>query len=288
MAYDSARDRIVLFGGAPGHSDTWEWDGTTWLQRTPPLSPPQRYGHAMAYDSARGWVVLFGGTGSGTLNDTWEWNGATWLQRTPANSPPGRYHHAMAYGGSGLSDTWEWDGTNWLQRATAVSPGPRRFHAMAWDSGRGRAVLFGGEPVAGHSPSDTWELSTPVDPAGPGQPGGGAIPLTVGGTPRIGASFCVGFSNPSPTPAGFNLLMLAPGLPARPPFTIQPPAVCSTALLHLIPLLVLSSLGNPASFCFAIPALPALAGASFTVQGASLEIGVCFRGTDALVITIQP
>jgi len=41
MAYDSARDRVVLFGGTAveGGSDvyyygeTWEWDGQAWEQR---------------------------------------------------------------------------------------------------------------------------------------------------------------------------------------------------------------------------------------------------------------
>ena len=35
MAYDSARDRIVLFGGANGWflGDTWEWDSSIWMQK---------------------------------------------------------------------------------------------------------------------------------------------------------------------------------------------------------------------------------------------------------------
>ena len=33
IAYDSRRERVVLFGGSDGtrtFGDTWEWDGTTW------------------------------------------------------------------------------------------------------------------------------------------------------------------------------------------------------------------------------------------------------------------
>jgi hypothetical protein len=35
LAYDKARDRVVLFGGRNGYpngdqNDTWEWDGTVW------------------------------------------------------------------------------------------------------------------------------------------------------------------------------------------------------------------------------------------------------------------
>src|SRR5688500_2216562 len=65
VAYDAARRRTVLFGGAGSNgialSDTWEWDGTRWTRSFPAQSPPPRSGCAMAYDSGRGRVVLFGG-----------------------------------------------------------------------------------------------------------------------------------------------------------------------------------------------------------------------------------
>ncbi len=179
MAYDSARGRVVLFGGygydGSWHyfADTWEWDGDTWIQRTPPVSPPPRLWHAMAYDSARGRVVLFGGSyydgTSHRLADTWEWDGNTWVQTTPSTSPPARDGHALAYdgargrvvlfGGRGTTtysaDTWEWDGNTWVQRAPATSPPARNFFAMAYDSARGRVVLFGGS--RGGLLADTWE-----------------------------------------------------------------------------------------------------------------------------------
>jgi PKD repeat protein len=181
MAYDSKRGVTVLFGGTDGNSpnDTWEWNGTNWIQRLPPVSPSARDGHAMAYDSARGVVVLFGGY---SHNDTWEWDGTNWTQMSPAVNPPARYDHAMAYdsargvvvlfGGYDASgrrnDTWEWDGTNWTQRSPAVSPSARYGHAMAYDSARGVVVLFGG-----YYRNDTWEWdgttwtqkSPPVSPS---------------------------------------------------------------------------------------------------------------------------
>ena len=76
LAYDNARGRVILFGGFTGPSfslsDTWEWDGNVWTQRTPATSPPARGDHALAYDSARGRVVLFGGYRSSPslLSDT--------------------------------------------------------------------------------------------------------------------------------------------------------------------------------------------------------------------------
>ncbi len=170
MAYDSTRERVVLFGGrgeAGALADTWEWDGSTWTERTATAGPSSRYGHAVAYDGARGRVVLFGGLGdAGALDDMWEWDGSTWTKGSSGGSPPARFLHAMAYdtkrrcvllfGGDGISgplqDTWEWNGDVWRPRNTPVSPPARETPGMAYDSERGRMVLAGGGGLA-----DTWE-----------------------------------------------------------------------------------------------------------------------------------
>ncbi len=179
MAYDSARGVTVLFGGDDDHSfngDTWEWDGTTWTQRST-TGPSPRWLHAMAYDSARGVTVLFGGLESRPYpydrGDTWAWDGATWTQRSTTGPSP-REGHAMAYdrargvtvlfggryysSGSGflLGDTWEWDGTTWMLRST-IGPLPRAYHAMAYDNARGVIVLFGGWDDGSFHKGDTWE-----------------------------------------------------------------------------------------------------------------------------------
>ena len=80
MAYDSNRQRTVLFGGLDSASDTrndtWEWDGVIWVPMAPANSPSPRQQTAMAFDAGRGVVVLFGGRdGSLELSDTWEWDG---------------------------------------------------------------------------------------------------------------------------------------------------------------------------------------------------------------------
>ena len=62
IAYDSARQRTVMFGGMAGgnhFSDTWEWDGNVWLQRSNGGPAPRQLA-AMAFDSVRGKCVLFG------------------------------------------------------------------------------------------------------------------------------------------------------------------------------------------------------------------------------------
>ena len=178
MAYDSGRGRVVLFGGANDNNsidfgDTWEWDGTTWIVRTPALSPIPRFGHAMAYDAARERVVLFGGydfVSGSFLADTWEWDGNAWVETTPPTSPSVRFGHGMAYdanrqrvvlfGGAGdtsvLADTWEWDGSAWIERTPATNPPAREYGALAYDDARGRTVLFGGFDGATYF-GDTWE-----------------------------------------------------------------------------------------------------------------------------------
>jgi hypothetical protein len=164
----------VRFGGYDGQSplaDTWVWDGSNWVEKTPATAPPPRSNHAAAYDDQRGRTVLFGGYGGAAFfADTWEWDGSVWSQKTPATSPPSRIFHAMAYdrargkvvlfGGFGqrgpVSDTWEWDGINWVQMTPATVPPPRHSHTMAYDAVRGRVVMFGGDNGFDLF-ADTWE-----------------------------------------------------------------------------------------------------------------------------------
>ncbi len=180
MVYDAARNRVVLFGGlgSTGYlSDTWEYNGSTWMPVTPTVSPEKRDSHAMAFDSARGVTVLFGGYGrwGDALDDTWEYDG-DWHVIHPSQVPAARYHHAMAYderrhvvvmfGGwdqssAVLGDTWEYDGTTWREITLNPSPPPRHNHSMAYDSDRGVVVLFGGEDDSGLL-TDTWEYDGTV------------------------------------------------------------------------------------------------------------------------------
>ena len=104
LAYDSARGRVVVFGGLSGSTrldDIWEWDGTSWTEKHPDApTPSARHSHAMAYDSARGMVVLFGGNASGREADTWEWDGTSWNSLGVTPAPYSRYGHSMVYDAS--------------------------------------------------------------------------------------------------------------------------------------------------------------------------------------------
>ncbi|MFH2007580.1 MAG: kelch repeat-containing protein [bacterium] len=127
-AYDASRNRIVLFGGACSPNtgcdldDTWEYDGTQWVDTSPLSSPPARRGPTMAYLATVRRTVLFGGYDGNTyFPGTWEYDGTQWVETSPANPPPPRYAQTLTY-----------------------------------DESRGRVVLFGGND-SGQSFDDTWE-----------------------------------------------------------------------------------------------------------------------------------
>jgi len=174
MAFDEAAGNIVLFGGNTTRTlggpttmlgDTWTWDGTTWTQQFPSVSPPARTWVSMAYDPANKTVVLFGGNnepnGNGPFGDTWTWDGIakTWTQHIPATSPSPRGSPALAYNSAAgnvvlfggiianlgyLNDTWTWDATNWTQRFPLTSPPALNAPDVAYDPGLSAVVMFDG------------------------------------------------------------------------------------------------------------------------------------------------
>ena len=189
LAFDSARGRMVMFGGqpvptppGPWATDTWEWDGQAWTRAA--TEGPLGRVSTMVYDEARREVVLFGGVGASPgpnlpqplYGDTWVWNGRSWRQAS-ASGPPARTVHALVYdrkakavllyggrtdpGATTLGDFWQWDGSRWTEiKVDGITPGMRRGHAMAYDASRGRTVLFGGSAVrdSGSTLSaDVWE-----------------------------------------------------------------------------------------------------------------------------------
>jgi len=174
-AWDSARERIVAFGGQLGLNQqniTKEWAGTAWQTITTNNSPSPRTRPAMAYDEARGVTLLFGG-GNAFGNDTWTYDGTNWSQQSPSAVPPVRFGSAMAYdkvrkvivmvggfapSGQDANDIWEWDGNNWTQRPPGGSqPGRRGAHRMAFDESINQVVLVGGYSTPINATvSDTW------------------------------------------------------------------------------------------------------------------------------------
>ena len=190
VAYDPTTETIVLFGGGLTHigqngpdnsNQTWTWDGVTWTQQFPPVSPAPRGWNApngMVFDAHLGKVVMFGGGGDQfvSLNDTWEWDGTakTWTQQFAANSPSPRAAtltydetagQVMLFGGNtngvDYNDTWTYNGVDWVQQQPVTSPQARADNGLAFDPILKRVVLYGGlagacEDCGEGRLNDTW------------------------------------------------------------------------------------------------------------------------------------
>ncbi|MGE0403759.1 MAG: Kelch repeat-containing protein, partial [Kofleriaceae bacterium] len=133
MAYDSSRQRVVLFGGRVGvgvgtlNDETWERVGTSWQQRTDSVHPSARANAVMFYEQGR--VILFGGIGDNNerFDDTWALDGNGWTQLAPANVPTGGF--AGAYDPQrdvgvlvASTGTWEWSDDNWNLVTASIPP----------------------------------------------------------------------------------------------------------------------------------------------------------------------
>ena len=184
LVFDSARRRLVLFGGqASGFfSDTWAYDiaANAWRQLARDnAGPSRRYGHSAIYDAARDRMVISHGfTDAGRFDDTWSFNLETnaWSNVSPAQNRPLKrcLHHASydaasgqmyLYGGcsSGFgpcpqADLWSFDlvKNTWTELTPKPSPAGRDHYGMAFDAQRAKLVLFGGS--GGAALNDTWEF----------------------------------------------------------------------------------------------------------------------------------
>ena len=202
LAYDSRRQRLVLYGGRTrdgaanrAFTDTWEWDGARWTQREV-TGPSARVHPAGAFDARSGRLVLYGGIDSQErwLTDTWEWDGQRWRQRSsagPADCLPngmdfdatrGKVLLLCANAGSqrpdGTFDTslWEWNGT-WLpvnDRGPVLSP----IQATTSLGEAGGILLFDGGVAQGNT-GLTWRWDgarwTRLDAVGPQSRNGHAL-----------------------------------------------------------------------------------------------------------------
>ena len=175
MAYDSVRDRVVLFGGANNGTalgDTWEWDGASWTQVSAATTGLDgRVFHAMEYDRDSERIILFGGCTTPACatvrGDTWAWNGSAWT-RVATTGPAARFGATITYtqngstlyggctgnfsdthldcGGAGpsyRSDRWRWNGSAWTDITDGTEPLARVFHASTWDEADNH-YIYGG------------------------------------------------------------------------------------------------------------------------------------------------
>lgn len=144
----------VLFGGWTGstNAETWEWNGSTWSQRTTATVPASRYGHATAFHAATGRTVMVDG-----MRDTPEtlaFDGTDWTSLEPAPmhltapvlaAEPGSGRVLAFSNGvvSGQFESWTFGGTSWNRLPTS-GPTQNNGFALAADPVRQRLVMFGG------------------------------------------------------------------------------------------------------------------------------------------------
>ena len=157
VAYDSARDVLVIHGGLQNANlefdETWEWDGEIWTRFTD-TGPGAREGALLVYDVARGKSVLFGGAAENLdiKGDTWEWDGQQWIQVDEAG-PPARFPGGMVYDPArqevliysghfaeatgefiDYNDLWAWNGASWREiPLDGPTPGHRTHAALVYD-----------------------------------------------------------------------------------------------------------------------------------------------------------
>ncbi|MEM7201566.1 MAG: kelch repeat-containing protein [Planctomycetota bacterium] len=189
MAYDAARDRVIVFGGQgelfmpPFYKDdTWEWDGTEWRARVLNPRPNPRALLAASYDEAREQIVMLSGW-SGSVSIP---NRDTWLYEPTVPA-------SVTAFGTGCAGTV---GLPVLAAEAGSRPWAGSTFALAVSgAGPGAAVL-----VLGASDSTWRTLSLPLPLASAGAPGcsllvsldvvvpigaGGRVGLTLPATPVL-------------------------------------------------------------------------------------------------------
>jgi hypothetical protein len=180
IAYDSKRDRIVLFGGLDKAGTTegfWAWDGAWTRIETPAtgISPIGRGMAQMAYDERRDRIVLFGGVVGNDLTrydaSVFEYDGTQWTLAVVPSGPPligGQGQTAVwnpvteqidileDQGYTADSDiSWAWNGA-WSKICESCTGVKRRDASMAFDPSPPRTYEIGGYAL-GTELAGTWE-----------------------------------------------------------------------------------------------------------------------------------
>jgi hypothetical protein len=170
IAWDSARKKLVLFGGfamagSTPHLGVYEYDPIAtkvWTKMCADDSPCASSSPTVAspIPSPPAAVYAFGKSIVVQENGTWEWNPTTKLLVKFAATPdfkragaaiafdPNR-NRIVAYGSNaGASDTWESNGTTWTQ-VLATGPPAVRNTSLAYHGNRKEMILWGSDGSSG-------------------------------------------------------------------------------------------------------------------------------------------
>jgi len=142
--YDSANNRMIVFGGEPSSNDVWvlsnanglEVTPAAWTQLSPTGAIPKRLGHSAVYDTANNKMIIFGGemslgVFSAILDDIWVLSNANGLGGTPT----------------------------WTKLSPAGAIVGREMHSAIYDAAHNRMVVFGGYTANLVLSNDVWVLS---------------------------------------------------------------------------------------------------------------------------------
>ncbi|MEA2328648.1 MAG: large repetitive protein [Thermoanaerobaculia bacterium] len=183
MVFDSARNRVVIFGGRLGKlnlNDTWSFDGSDWTEIKTAAAPSVREIAGAAYDSTRDRIVLFGGTHQTynadgknltetPLKDTWEFNGTNWTQILTDGplvikpileyDPVRKQTIMLGVSESNVTVMYAWDpaAAKWNQLTPTVLPTCANEGAMTWQSSNNTILYTGGVCSTSLSTEETYE-----------------------------------------------------------------------------------------------------------------------------------
>ena len=175
FVYDPVRRVSVLFGGTTNSGgsdehlvDTWEWDGTTWTEKSAPPFQAQFGSNSLAWDPISRRVLLFRATVQ--TFELWAYDG-TWTQVMTPTLPRVRSasmaldplrRRLVLVGGL---ETWEWDGQRFSLIVSPAVPYPTL--PLVWDPLVGSPLAFGADGrTPWHFVDGGWVTTSPVD-AGP-------------------------------------------------------------------------------------------------------------------------
>ncbi|MBL8750253.1 MAG: hypothetical protein JNK78_13890 [Planctomycetes bacterium] len=177
LAYDTLRNRAVLFGGRSSLGsigDTWEFDGTDWTHITTEHSPAPREDMLVRFDAALNRTILFGGYDADLdilYGDTWQFDGVDWKQVLPASGAPTLFRTTSVYDtkrkrivmsggfdGTNYSQaTYEFSGSSWdLVGGATGTPFTTESYG-AFNGQNNKFIVFGGVGVS--FGNETWEFT---------------------------------------------------------------------------------------------------------------------------------
>jgi galactose oxidase-like protein len=175
VAYDSARQNVVLFGGSnlgatDVRSDVATYARGAWRFPNTVVRPSPRSLSGFQSDPVSGTVWLFGGlleTGTGFVDDFWGYRGQQFFPLTIDQGPGGgcttpltaydsdRARLVLSCSGSTV---FEWDSAafTWKSITLTKVPSARRFANMVYDRKLKKTVMFGGYSDTGNYLNETW------------------------------------------------------------------------------------------------------------------------------------